>query len=76
MNAYPMPDITMSTLNVVILLAVDGTLSVSVAVVTWSTAKTIPSLFQVIVIGPLAVPGYQFVTDMVNVNCVLPIFFT
>jgi hypothetical protein len=64
---YPVPVITMSTLNVVIPLMLDETLSVIVAAATWLAVNVVPSLSQVAVIGPLAFVGLQFALVIVRV---------
>ena len=69
-----MPVITASTLNVVKLVALDDTERARVADMTWFTVSVVPSLFQLMVIGPLAVVGVQFVFDRVNVAWEVPAF--
>ena len=58
---YPVAVILASTLNVVRLVALEDTESVMVADRTWFAAIVEPSLFQAMVIGPLADVGFQFV---------------
>ncbi len=62
-----MPVITASTVKLVKPPAVEETESVSVADITWFTASVVFSLFQLTVIGPFAVVGFQFDTDKLNV---------
>jgi hypothetical protein len=61
------PVITALTLKLVKPLALEDTESVMVADRTWFAAIVAPSLFQVMVIGPLAVVGFQFVFVKLNV---------
>ena len=71
-----MPVITTSTLNVVIPLMLDDTLRVSVAVAIWLAVNVVLSLSQVMVIGPLALIGFQFAFVMVSVIWLVPVFLT
>ena len=65
-----------STLKVVKPVALEDTESVTVADITWFTAKVAPSLFQVTLTGPLAAAGFQFITDRLNVTGEAPTFLT
>ena len=73
---YPVPVITMSTLNAVIPLMLDDTLRVSVAVVTWLAVNVVLSLSHVTAIDPLALAGVQFALVMVSVIWLVPVFLT
>ena len=73
--AYPVPVITMSTLNVVIPLMLDDTLRVSVAVAIWLAVNVVLSLSQVTVMGPFA-PRLQFSLVMLSDICAVPVFLT
>jgi hypothetical protein len=70
------PVMTASTLNVVSPVMLDDTVSVIVADRTWFAANVAPSLFQVMVIGPFAVGGFQFVFVRLSVTWELPMFLT
>jgi hypothetical protein len=63
-------------LKVVMPLMLDDTSSVRVAVVTWLAANAVPSRFQVRVIGPLALAGFQFVFVRLSVTGAVPRFLT
>jgi hypothetical protein len=65
----------MLKLNAVMPLMLDDTLSVSVAAVAWPTARTVPPLSHVRVIGPLAVDGFHDVSDMLSETGTVPVFF-
>jgi hypothetical protein len=73
---YPVPVMTASTLNVVRLVTLEDTESVTVADRTWFAASLAPSLFHVMVIGPFAVGGFQFVFVRLSVTWELPMFLT
>jgi hypothetical protein len=66
----------MLTLKVVIPLMLDDTLNVSVAVATAPAVSVVPSLFHVMVIGPLALVGFQLVLVMLSVIWTEPVFLT
>jgi hypothetical protein len=66
----------MLTLKVVMPLVLGDAVNVSVAAVDCPTASVVPCLFHVIVSGPLASGGFQFVVDMLKVIWVLPVFLT
>jgi hypothetical protein len=66
----------MVTLKVVMLLILDDALNVNVAATDAPVLNVAPCLFQVKVIGPLALVGFQFVVVMLNVTWVLPVFLT
>jgi hypothetical protein len=70
------PVMTMLTLNSEMPLIPDDTLSVNAAEVDAPGASVVLSLFQVIVIGPLAPLGFQPVLVMLNVIWLLPVFLT
>lgn len=74
-SVYGVPVNTTLKLNVVMPLMLDKTLSVSVAVVAWPAANTVPSLSHVIVIGPLAPTGFQAVSVMLSAIGTVPVFF-
>jgi hypothetical protein len=76
LEVYPVPVITASTLKVVKPVALEDTESVTIADITWFTAKVAPSLFQVTLTGPLAAAGFQFTTDRLNVTGEAPTFLT
>jgi hypothetical protein len=73
---YPVPVMTASTLNVVSPVMLGDTESCNVADRTWFAANVAPSLFQVMVIGPFAVGGFQFVFVRLSVTWELPMFLT
>jgi hypothetical protein len=73
---YPVPVMTASTLNVVSPVMLGDTESVIVADRTWFAASAAPSLFQVMVIGPFAVGGFQFVFVRLSVTWDAPMFLT
>ncbi len=55
----------------------DDTLSVITAAVDCPGVSTVPSLFQLMVIGPLALTGFQLLVVMLSVNDTpLPVFLT
>ena len=70
-----MPVTTALTLNVE-KVALGATESVNVADTTWLAANVAPSRFQLTVIGPLAVVGFQFVLVRLSVTWELPAFLT
>ena len=67
MGVYPVPVITILTLNVEMPLMPDETLNVNVAVVYNPTPSVVLSLFQVTVIGPSALVGVQLFFVMLKV---------
>jgi hypothetical protein len=67
---------TMFILNDAMPLMLDCAVKVKVSVVTWFAAKTVPSRFQVSLIGPLAAAGFQLVVAIFRVNAVFPVFLT
>ena len=73
---YPVPVITMFTLKVVMPVILDDTLNVSVAAVDCPAFSVVFSLFQVKVIGPLALDGFQFVFVILSVIGTVPVFLT
>ena len=64
----------MLVLKLVMPLMLDAMANVSVAEDDWLAANGALSRFQVKVIGPFAVVGFQFVSDMFSVNGVVPTF--
>jgi hypothetical protein len=66
----------MFTLKAVMPLILDDTPSVRVAVATWLAVNTVPPRFQVRVIGPLALAGFQFVFVRLSVTSAVPKFLT
>jgi hypothetical protein len=75
--AYAVPEISILTLKDVMPVMLDDTLSVMVAAVDMPGASTVASLFQDMVIGPLALGGLQLLVVMLRVNeTPLPVFLT
>jgi hypothetical protein len=66
----------MLTLKLVMPLMLDDTFKVNVAAVDAPGFRFMLSLFQVIVIGPLALVGFQPLLVMLSVIAVLPVFLT
>ena len=64
----------MYMLKLVMALIFGDAPKVNVAEVTSLAASILLSRFQVKVIGPLALVGFQFVSDMFSVNGVVPTF--
>ena len=69
------PEIEIWTLNVVIAVMLEDTVSVSVAAVDCPGASTVPCWFQVTVKGPLAVVGFQLLVVILSVNEADPCVF-
>jgi hypothetical protein len=66
----------MLTLKVVMSLMLDETLNVKVALIELPGFNDAPSLFQLTVMGPFALSGFQFVAAMLSVIEVLLVFLT
>jgi hypothetical protein len=73
---YPEPDMTISMLKLVMPDMLLDVVRVNTAVATLPAGNTVPSTFHLSAIGPLAVVGFQFVSDKLSETWALPIFFT
>jgi hypothetical protein len=71
---YCVPVMEICTLKFVISDMPDETVSVIMADVDWPDESTVPALFHVTVIGPLAVVGSQFDVAIFNVSETVPVF--
>lgn len=75
-GVYPEPDIMTSMLKVATSRIELCVVSVSVAAATPFGASIWPCKFQLSDMGPLAVDGFQFADERLNVTCAVPVFFT
>jgi hypothetical protein len=75
-GVYPEPDIMTSMLKVATSRIELCVVSVSVATAALLGASIWPCKFQLSVMGPLAVNGFQFAAERLNVTCAVPVFFT
>jgi hypothetical protein len=74
---YAAPDTRIWTPKFVMPVMLDATLSVMTAATDCPGVSTVPSLFQFMVIGPLAFTGLQLLVVMLSVNeSPLPVFLT
>ena len=75
-RVYPVPVTVMSTLKVVIPVMPGETVRVKVALIELPGFSLWPSRFQVMVMGPFALWGFQFVVVRFSVNRTLHSFLT